>query len=140
MNKHKSQPTVFYTAAGGVVIHQQKVLVLNRPVKNEVRLPKGHIESGEDAVQTALREVAEESGYVHLQVVKDLGIQIVEFDYQGTHVIRTEHYFLMTLVNDETLAGETQFEPIWLSASEALVRLTYAAEREWMCRAYENMV
>jgi len=50
---------VRYTAAGGVVVDAERVLVLRRPSRDEVRLPKGHIEKGESAQETALREVME---------------------------------------------------------------------------------
>ena len=37
-----------YAAAGGVVVDGDRMLVLERPERNEVRLPKGHVEPGED--------------------------------------------------------------------------------------------
>ena len=86
-----------YSAAGGVVIDDERVLVLRRPSRDEVRLPKGHLKKRESAQEAALREVREESGYVDLEVVADLGQQVVEFNYQGTHVVRDERYYLMRL-------------------------------------------
>ncbi len=53
---------VSYTAAGGIVVHKGQVLVLLRPTAGEVRLPKGHVESGETLEAAALREVMEETG------------------------------------------------------------------------------
>jgi len=47
------------------------LLGLNR--SRAVRLPKGHIELGEDAVTAAMRETKEESGITDLKLVKDLG-------------------------------------------------------------------
>lgn len=40
---------VRYVAAGGVVVGAGRVLVLERPGRNELRLPKGHVEHGESA-------------------------------------------------------------------------------------------
>jgi 8-oxo-dGTP pyrophosphatase MutT (NUDIX family) len=129
--------TVYYLAAGGVVVRGDGVLVLQRPSRDEVRLPKGHVEPGEDVETTALREVREESGYDGLIVQADLGEQIVEFDYKGKHVVRTERYFLMALEDPETSPSdsEKQFEPEWLTCQEALQALTFEAEREWVRRA-----
>jgi HAD superfamily hydrolase (TIGR01509 family) len=127
-----------YTAAGGVVLHDGRVLVLRRPSRNEVRLPKGHVEPDEDVRTAALREVCEESGYADLAVRADLGVQVVEFDHAGRHVVRTERYFLMALAGDAGAlrgGGERQFEPAWLTWDEALEALTFEAEREWMRRA-----
>jgi len=129
---------VRYTAAGGVVVHDGRVLALRRPGRGEVRLPKGHVEPGESLPATALRETREESGYADLEVRADLGAQVVEFDYAGRHVVRTERYFLMRLADDADSApcgGEEQFEPVWLTWDEALAALTFESEREWVRRA-----
>jgi 8-oxo-dGTP pyrophosphatase MutT (NUDIX family) len=139
-------PIKEYASAGGVVADGsgKNVLVLLRPNRlrpdgrPEVRLPKGHIEPGESRLQAALREVREEAGLSDLETVADLGHQIVEFDSQGRHYVRDESYFLLTLGNSlPTQAGqpETQFECLWLAWEEALARLTFAAEREWVQRA-----
>jgi 8-oxo-dGTP pyrophosphatase MutT (NUDIX family) len=128
-----------YHAAGGVVIHEGNMLLLDRPSRGEVRLPKGHIEDGEDAAATALREVAEESGYCDLEVLADLGNQVVEFEYDGAHYVRDEHYFLAALVSPAQVARSkkdaAQFQVLWTPAEQAVELLTYAAEQEVAQRA-----
>jgi 8-oxo-dGTP pyrophosphatase MutT (NUDIX family) len=128
-----------YAAAGGVVIHDGRMLVLDRPSRNEVRLPKGHVEAGESARAAALRETAEESGYVDLTVVADLGSQVVEFPLKGDYITRTEHYFLLRLNSERQRARSpedtAQFKPIWLPCADAVSRLTYASEQEMARRA-----
>lgn len=94
-----------YHAAGGVVIHQDRMLLLERPAWNELRLPKGHVEEGE-SVTMALRETSEESGYADLSLSADLGSQVVEFEYKDNHVIRTEHYFLLKLVSERCIHAQ----------------------------------
>jgi 8-oxo-dGTP pyrophosphatase MutT (NUDIX family) len=128
---------VRYTAAGGVVVHGDRVLVLRRPSRGEVRLPKGHVEPGEDVRAAALREAREESGYAGLVLRADLGTRVVEFDHAGRHVVRDERYFLMALADsrDTPAGGEEQFEPTWLTWDEALAALTFEEEREWVRRA-----
>ena len=128
---------VKYTAAGGVVIYRGKVLVLNRPSRNEVRLPKGHLEEGEDFETAAKREVSEESGYANLNVLADLGAQHVEFSWEGKSIERTERYFLMSLEEKDFRSKgccEEEFEPHWITFDEALLRLSFEAEREWIRR------
>ena len=130
--------TVHYVAAGGVVVHEDRVLALCRSDRSEVRLPKGHVEMGEEVEVAALRETREESGYAGLVLKADLGTQVVEFDRDGRHVVRTERYFLMALVEqafEPAPRGEPQFEPAWLTWDEALAALTFEAEREWVRRA-----
>ena len=127
-----------YQAAGGVVVDDDQVLVLLRPSRDEIRLPKGHVKRGESAPQTALREVREESGYADLSIAADLGHQTVEFTYQGDHVIRDEQYYLVRLRSTqqaERKSKEHQFTPAWMDWERAAEALTFAAEREWVRRA-----
>jgi 8-oxo-dGTP pyrophosphatase MutT (NUDIX family) len=137
-----------YEAAGGVVYdardgEESHVLVLLRPARNEVRLPKGHIEEGESASEAALREVREESGYLDLEVVAELGERVVEFDHEGRHYARTERYFLMRLGSDrlgDRDRTDHQFTPRWVSWSDAETALTFEAERAWIRRAHKLLL
>ena len=127
-----------YQAAGGVVVDGTKILILRRPSRDEVRLPKGHVKKGESRAEAALREVTEESGYADLEIVADLGHQVVEFDYQGAHVVRDETYYRMRLQSDRQVEREEQefqFIPDWMNWDEALSALTYPTEHEWAQRA-----
>lgn len=130
-----------YRAAGGVVVSQDgAVLLLRRDSRDEWRLPKGHVEDGETDQEAALREVAEESGYDDLVIVADLGVAHLDFDAfvddgPGHHVVRDEHYFLMTPVSlrlREREPGELKFEPRWVDLAEAGSLLTYDFERRWL--------
>jgi 8-oxo-dGTP pyrophosphatase MutT (NUDIX family) len=132
---------VRYTAAGGVIADGERVLVLHRPSRNEVRLPKGHVEAGESSREAALREAVEESGYTDLEIVADLGRQVVKFAFQGTHVIRDERYWLMRLRSPQQLErqpADLQFTPDWMSWDQAMAALSFEAEREWVRRAREQ--
>jgi 8-oxo-dGTP pyrophosphatase MutT (NUDIX family) len=137
-------PVRAYVAAGGVIVEpdSRQVLVLLRrgrlgpDAKPEIRLPKGHVEPGESHAQAALREVAEEAGLADLEILADLGHQTVEFDWQGYHYVRQEYYFLMEPASaQERGVSEEQFERRWLAWEEALGRMTFDAEREWVRRA-----
>ena len=133
---------VRYVAAGGVVVHDGRVLVLRRPSRGEVRLPKGHVEQYELPQAAALREVAEESGYADLEVVADLGEQVVEFDVGDTHTIRHERYFLMRLRSERQIVrpgdDDDKFTPEWLSWDDAIAGLVFDEERRWLVVARES--
>ena len=130
-----------YVAAGGVVIDQGKMLLLDRPSRNEIRLPKGHIDPGETAEATALRETTEEAGYAELEIVADLGRQIVEFDYEKSHYIRTEHYFLMRLLSDaqepRNAKDAADFTVLWVPIADAVGRLTFSTEQQMAQKALD---
>ena len=139
-------PTVRYGSAGGVVAEGEKVLVVLRPGRlgpegqPEVRLPKGHREPGESREETARREVGEEAGWWQVEIVADLGHQIVEFDWQDRHVVRDESFFVMAPQAGAPISQpEQQFTPTWLTWEEALAQLTFEAEREWVRRAYHRI-
>jgi 8-oxo-dGTP pyrophosphatase MutT (NUDIX family) len=133
------QTTIEYTAAGGVVIHDGCMLLLDRPGRHEVRLPKGHVDPGERHDQTALRETVEETGYADLAIVADLDEHVVEYDYAGRHYRRTEHFFLMRKVGDGRQArppsDDAQFRPFWVELNKAADLLTYTAEQAVARRA-----
>ena len=132
-----------YEAAGGVVLDGDHVLVLERPSRGELRLPKGHVEPGETVQDAAVREVGEESGCVDVVVEAALGAQRVEFDTfllegAGHHVVRRERYFRMRLVSDrqgERDTADHKFVPRWLPIQHAVVELSFDNEREWLRRA-----
>jgi 8-oxo-dGTP pyrophosphatase MutT (NUDIX family) len=135
---------VYYRAAGGILIHNGNILLLDRPSRGEVRLPKGHIEEGESPVEAALREVREEAGYTHLDVVADLGTQRVQFvdPYRERRVTRDERYFLMRLRGAQRVERgehEQQFTPVWVPADDAVARLTFESEREFVRRALRRV-
>lgn len=138
------EPLRTYKSAGGVVVEAtgELVLVLVRAGRlgpngrTEVRLPKGHVEPSESRREAAIREVHEESGLARLAILADLGHQSVEFTWKGTHYLRNETYFLMTCPSDvKHNRPEAQFERQWLTWEDALIHLTFEAEKEWLRRA-----
>ncbi len=137
----EDHPVRRYRAAGGVVFdpREGKVLVLLRPSRREVRLPKGHIEPGEGPWATAQREIAEEAGLPQeaLHLMADLGETPVGFFHEGHFVWRHERYFLVRWEGGPLTSGEPQFIPLWLPWSQAEVALTYPAEQAWLRRAWE---
>ncbi len=127
-----------FHAAGGVVVDGDRVLVLRSARYADLRLPKGHIEAGEDPLEAALREVREESGYTDLEIVADLGTQVAEFDSSQGHTIRHERYFLMRLQSRHRIArpaGDKKFTPEWLSWPDAIEGLVFDEERRWLVAA-----
>ncbi|TFG72828.1 MAG: NUDIX domain-containing protein [Anaerolineales bacterium] len=142
MQTEKRGDTFYYTAAGGVLINQAgtHVLLLFRPSRDEVRLPKGHVEKNETLEIAAIREVTEESGYVDVAIIANLGEQLVAFQYEGKQIQRTEFYFLMRTLSEQQLPrsheDENQFFPTWVSWDEVDQNITFEAERAWLRRAY----
>lgn len=134
-----SLPLREYAAAGGVVVREGQVLLLWRPARNEIRLPKGHVEPGESSREAALRETREEGGVAHPRIVAELGELQTEFDNEGFHIVRQEFYFLMELEDREPFPrgpeDAAEFAPFWRPLAEAEALLTFPTEREFLRRA-----
>lgn len=138
-----SLPVREYAAAGGVVVRDGQVLLLWRPARNEIRLPKGHVEPGESPQEAALRETREEGGMAHPRILAELGELQAEFDHEGFHVVRQEFYFLMELEDGERFPrgpeDAVEFAPFWRPLAEAETLLTFPTEREFLRRARAAM-
>lgn len=92
-------------------------------------LPKGHIEVGETAEQTAIREVAEETG-VQGSVLASLGNIDYWFVTDGLRVHKTVHHYLMRFSSGELCADDIEVaEVAWVPVGELASRLAYADER-----------
>ncbi len=92
-------------------------------------LPKGHIEQGETAEQTAMREIAEETG-IHGRVLASLGSIDYWFVTEGRRVHKTVHHYLLQFVGGELSDDDVEVtEVAWVPLSELESRLAYADER-----------
>jgi len=131
--------TVHETSAGGLVIdgidgphgHQMVALIgrVDRRGRMLWSLPKGHIEQGETAEQTAIREVAEETG-IQGHVLAALGSIDYWFVTEGRRVHKTVHHYLMRFSGGELSDEDVEVtEVAWVPLHELPSRLAYADER-----------
>lgn len=132
--------TVHETSAGGLVIdgldgpkdNQVAALIgrIDRRGRMLWSLPKGHIEMGETAEQTAIREVAEETG-IQGSVLAALGSIDYWFVTEGRRVHKTEHHYLMRFLGGELSDEDLEVtEVAWVPLRELPSRLAYADERK----------
>jgi 8-oxo-dGTP pyrophosphatase MutT (NUDIX family) len=130
---------VHETSAGGLVVdgldgpREQQVAALIGRVDRRGRmlwsLPKGHIEQGETAEQTAMREVAEETG-IHGDVLASLGSIDYWFVTEGRRVHKTVHHYLLRFLGGELSDEDLEVaEVAWVPIRDLPSRLAYADER-----------
>ncbi len=135
------------TSAGGLVIdgidgpREDQVAALIGRVDRRGRmlwsLPKGHIELGETAEQTAIREVAEETG-IHGSVLAALGSIDYWFVTEGRRVHKTVHHYLMRFSGGQLSDEDVEVaEVAWVPIQELPSRLAYADERRLAEVAHE---
>ncbi len=92
--------------AGGVVMNEKdEVLFIFR--RNTWDLPKGKMEQGEEAAQTALREVREECGINNLEIERFITDTYHIFREGGRRKMKVTHWFLMKARSSETLEPQT---------------------------------
>ena len=133
------------TSAGGLVLDRRgpearAALIgrLDRRGRLLWSLPKGHVEAGETEAQTAVREVAEETG-IRGNVVGKLGTIDFWFVADGRRIHKTVHHFLL-LANDAVHGLELSDEDVevseveWVPLAEVATRLAYADERRLLER------
>ena len=126
-------------SAGGVVVRRLKGgwhLAAIRPAgKVDVwALPKGLIGQGENAAQTAAREVAEETG-LEGRLLEKLGDVRYVYSWKGERVFKVVSFFLFRAgrgrLGDIPLAHRHEVaETRWLPLDEAPRLLAYKGERE----------
>jgi 8-oxo-dGTP pyrophosphatase MutT (NUDIX family) len=98
-------------------------------------LPKGTPIAGESREQTALREVAEETG-LEVRITAPLDSIEYTFVQSGSRINKTVHYFLMEPTGGDLARHDHEFEQVrWIAFDEAAHVLTFETERALVGRA-----
>lgn len=125
------QEIVREPTAGGIVFRrntQGKVeMLLIQDAKERWTIPKGHIEKGESARQTAAREIGEEAGLHEVDVLDWLGK--IHFRYRRVDklVLMTTQIYLVRAKGDtDAIKKEDWMKGIqWFSFHDALDAIEY---------------
>jgi len=134
--------TALATSAGGVVVSSDRerpslVVGMRRRARDAVTwtLPKGTPDPGETIEQTALREVAEETGLA-VRIVEPLPSIEYTFVQDGKRIHKTVHYFLMEPTGGDLSRHDHEFERVrWVPFDEAAGLLSFPTERELVATA-----
>ncbi len=119
-------------AAGGVLWRRDaadpEVALVHRPKYDDWSLPKGKAKAGEHLLVTALREVAEETGYC-----PRIGPYLTKVRYHvnaGGHALsKVVTYWSMRCTGGSFLANDEVDHMLWLPLDEARALLTTASDR-----------
>lgn len=141
--------TVRETSAGGLVLSDidapypelSAALIgrIDRRGRMMWSLPKGHIETGETAEQTAMREVAEETG-IEGTIVAPLGKIDYWFVSEGKRIHKTVHHYLLRFTGGELSDADYEVSAVaWVPLTELPRRLTYSDERR-LARMAESVI
>ncbi len=102
-------------------------------------LPKGTPRPGETTEETALREVAEETG-LDVRITGPFDSIEYRFVQGGSRIHKTVHYFLMESVGGDLARHDHEFEEVrWVDLADAPVLLTFDTERSLVARAADRL-
>lgn len=112
-------------AAGGLVINAfGEFLAIERLGRWD--LPKGKIESGEGRAEAALREVSEECGLNHLELVGPLPRTWHGYIQSGRQILKTTHWFEMRVFGRPELKAQEEeqiTQAVWMDKDEFMQRM-----------------
>lgn len=126
------QEVVREPTAGGIVFRTKKTsddieILLIQDSKGRWTIPKGHIEPGENAKETAIREIGEEAGLFHIEILMWLGK--IHFQYRRIDklVLMTTQIYLVRAMDDrETPTKEQWMRGIkWFKFNDAIKAIEY---------------
>jgi bis(5'-nucleosidyl)-tetraphosphatase len=93
--------------------------------------PKGHGNSGESPIQSATRELKEETGLAVTSLLsKDPLSEKYHFKRRGKLITKAVHYFPALVSGSVQLQAEEICEGKWLPIQDALAILTFREARE----------
>lgn len=138
--KASIQEIVREPTAGGIVFRHGKdgmEILLIQDAKDRWTIPKGHIEEGETAVQTARREIGEEAGLTEIDMLGWLGK--IHFRYRRIDrlVLMTTQIYLVRVRTDgsEIQKEEWMNDIKWFPFNEALDLIEYEDIAKLMLKA-----
>jgi 8-oxo-dGTP pyrophosphatase MutT (NUDIX family) len=138
-------------SAGGVVVRRMRGrwwLAAVRPRRDDHRpqvwaLPKGQIDGGERGVETAVREVYEETG-VRALVDRKLGDVRYVYTWGGERIFKVVSFFLLRAaggrIGELPPGMEIEIaEARWIPLDDAPQVLSYGGEREMAVKARDAL-
>ena len=133
MKKEKSCGAVVYK-----IINNQIFFLIEKMKRGHFSIPKGHVENNETEIETALREIKEET---NLDVILDTTFKEVVTYSPFENVIKDVVFFIgkvnsETVINQEIEVSEIYFYPF----DKAYKTLTFEMDKNTLLKAYLHIL
>jgi 8-oxo-dGTP pyrophosphatase MutT (NUDIX family) len=121
-----------HRSAGGLIVHESRILLISVLEGRRWQLPKGHIEEGETPEEAAVREVKEETGVSGRIRAPLPGVEYWFVDRRKRRIHKTVDYFVLDYLDGDP----ANFDPEevsgaeWMTWEEGLAKLTFDNERK----------
>ncbi|RKF18530.1 NUDIX domain-containing protein [Alginatibacterium sediminis] len=123
------QPHVLRQAARAIILDGESILLLYTERYHDYTLPGGGIDAGESIENGLIRELEEETGAKHIEVIKPFGRydEYRPWHKDQVHVIYMQSYCYICDIHPEL--GETKLEnheiqngmrPVWVNIHQAI--------------------
>lgn len=129
-------------SCGLVVFNSNKILLLKYSDNNTQGegghwdFPKGHVEQNETELETALRELEEETGISKVEIIADFRHSIsYTFSRRSESISKEVIFFLASTVEKRVTLSHEHIDYAWLDFNNALEKLTYENARQILKKA-----
>lgn len=137
MSKDKPDRPMRWVLAAGAVLwrpgepdaKRPEVAVVHRPRYGDWSLPKGKVDPGETEAVTAVREIAEETGFAAV-----LGRRLISVNYAVESGSKKVVYWAARAGDGEFAPNREVDKLLWLPVADAANKLTYGADRKVLRR------
>ena len=130
MKKEKSCGAVIYKFFDD----ELKILIVKHNA-GHYAFPKGHMEGDETELETAIREIKEET---NLDVIIDCGFRFVNTYCPKENVIKDVVYFVATPINDNYIPQDSEIANIdWYDIQGAYNIITHNDDKEILRKAIQ---
>ena len=129
MKKEKSCGAIVFYLKGDT----EQILLIKHANSGHWSFPKGHVEAGETEVETAVREIKEETG---VNAVIDTRFREVVTYSPKKDVLKDVVYFFATTEDYETSNQEEEVSEIkWMDMDKVLGSVSYKNDKELVKKA-----
>jgi len=125
-------------SAGGVILNEFNEVVMVFTDTKSWQLPKGTVKKGEKYIDTAIREIEEETGLTNLTYIKELPVYS-RISTREADTLRYIHYFLFHTKKQDLSPNSEVTECKWVSINKIDEELTYEEDKKFIVNARNNI-